>query len=111
MLGNNSALIEENFIPVSLTNIQVSGYLVSKLDGSFATAPMIVSDGSLIPMPAGMRTTVDPLLPALMTADRDTANTALFWFNGQAILISGVAITDSLELRAPSGFLFFFASF
>ncbi|WP_019617003.1 bifunctional diguanylate cyclase/phosphodiesterase [Psychromonas ossibalaenae] len=109
--GDYPVFLDENFIPMSLKSNQVSGYIVSRLDGSFATPPMILSNETLIPMPAEMRDILAPLLPALMTADKLTANTTLFWFNNQAVLISGVAITDSKKLRHPSGYLFFLRHF
>ncbi|PKH02326.1 bifunctional diguanylate cyclase/phosphodiesterase [Psychromonas sp. MB-3u-54] len=109
--GDYPVYIEENFSPISLANNQISGYLIAKLDGSFAAPPMILSDNALIPMPAEIRSALAPLLPALMTVDKPTANTKLFWFNKQAIFVSGVTITDSNESRRPSGYLLFFRHF
>ncbi|ABM02088.1 periplasmic sensor diguanylate cyclase/phosphodiesterase [Psychromonas ingrahamii 37] len=109
--GDYPVYIEENFTPISLANNKISGYLIARLDGSFAAPPMILSDDALIPMPAKMRSVLSPLLPALMTADKPTANTALFWLNDQATFVSGVTITDSNESRPPSGYLLFFRHF
>jgi sensor domain CHASE-containing protein len=111
VLGDYPVYIEENFTPISLAKNQVSGYLIARLDGSFSTTPMMLSDDALIPMPAEMSSALSPLLPTLMTADKPTANTGLFWFDGQAILVSGVTITDSNESRSPSGYLLFFRHF
>jgi diguanylate cyclase (GGDEF)-like protein len=109
--GGYPVYIEKNFSPISLANNQINGYLIARLDGSFAAPPMILSDDALIPMPAKMRLALAPLLPSLMTADKSTANTKLFWFKEQAIFVSGVTITDSNESRPPSGYLLFFRHF
>jgi len=111
VLGDYPVYIEENFTPISLENNQLSGYMMTKLDGSFATPPMILVDGAIIPMPADMRSALAPLLPRLMTPDKLTANTGLFWLDSHAILVAGVTITDSNESRAPSGYLFFLRHF
>jgi diguanylate cyclase (GGDEF)-like protein len=111
VLGNNLTFIEENLFPESLTNIQVDGFIVMKLDGTLVTAPQLVHEDKLIPIPEDMWHALTDILPSLMHPNKQSATTGLFWYQGQAIIISGSTITDTFKTQNPNGYLFFMRRF
>lgn len=106
-LGNNPRFIDENLVPQSLENIQINGFIITKLDGSLVTPPQLAQAGKLVPMPEALWATLQPILPALMSPEKLSANTEIVWSNHLGVMISGVTITDTIKHNAPSGYLFF----
>lgn len=111
VLGDNPAFIDENLVPESLANIQVNGFIMMDLDGTLITTPRLVHEGQLIPMPEAMWRALTDTLPSLMHPDKMTASTGLFWYQGQAIMLSSSTITDTLKTQAANGYLFFMRRF
>ena len=105
--GNNPTYIEESFPPEALENIQVDGVIVTHIDGSTVTAPVMAQAGSLISMPEDLWAALKPVLPSLMSPNQSTVTSTIVWHNHIGVLLSGVAITNNYKDAPTSGYLFF----
>ncbi|ABE53862.1 periplasmic sensor diguanylate cyclase/phosphodiesterase [Shewanella denitrificans OS217] len=107
VLNQQPAYIEENLFPTSLANIQVDGFIFTRLDGSLVTPPLLRVGAELTPMPDPMWEAISQQLPSLIKNDKSTAHTRFVWFEDEVIMVSGTHITDTAQANAPSGYLFF----
>ncbi|GGP88611.1 sensor domain-containing diguanylate cyclase [Shewanella ulleungensis] len=107
VLGNNPTYIEDNFTAEALDNIQVNGLILTHLDGSKVSTPLITQAGNLVSMPADLWAILQPVIPSLMSPEQTTVTSKMIWHNNVGIMISGVAITNSFKNTPSSGYLFF----
>lgn len=105
--GNNPTYIDVNFIPEALDNIQVNGLIITHLNGHLVTPPLVKQAEQLTSMPDDLWASLQPVLPSLMSLTQTTVTSKIVWHNHVGILISGVAITNSLKNKPSNGYLFF----
>ncbi|MGI2170341.1 bifunctional diguanylate cyclase/phosphodiesterase [Shewanella sp. MF05960] len=107
VLGNNPTYIEDNYTSEALDNIQVNGFIITHLDGSVVSAPLVTQAENLVPMPEILWAILQPVIPSLMSPTQTTVTSKIIWHNNVGIMISGVAITNTFKNTPSSGYLFF----
>jgi len=111
ILGTNPSFIDDNFIASSMTNIQIKGVIITRLNSTPLASRMLLPDGSLKEMPIDFLALLTPHLALLASNNSRGTSSTLLWLNEQPFLISAVAVTDTMGIRPPSGYLYFLRSY
>lgn len=104
----NADYVSDNFTHDSLSNLRLSGVIITRADASPIVGRVVDDDGQIIPMPRDLLTQLQPHLTPLEPTDNSDAPSAFFQVIGdRPFLIARSAIKDSQANLAANGLMYF----
>ena len=104
----NSDYVRDNFTPESLSNLRLSGVIITDADASALMSLTLDADDQIVPMSRSMRAQLQPLLTQLSPEDStQEPSSFLQLIDGQPFLIARSAIKDTQADLAANGLMYF----
>ncbi len=107
ILGNKPHFMRDNFLVESMKNINVNAVIVTNTERQAIASVMVLPNNLLGDIEEPLFSQLEQELLKLKSRLTKKANSFLFWQNDSAYLVASVAVTDTLGLNEPSGYLFF----